>query len=194
MIRKLSLVVAAVSVLAFVVPALASAAPAVTITKGTLAPVTNAEKTGPADATITGISTNVETTNTPLGTLKCKEFMVSGWLTKNNGTEVQAVDDPGAGNSAKECVAGTTELKIDNPTLVSLSATAKAKTVDLSFTSTAGGLSCTYTGTAVPFTYTAGGSSIHIAGALKGSTEICGSPEIHGDFALSITGAAVILD
>jgi hypothetical protein len=194
MAKKLSLLLAAMAVIAFAVPAFANA-DAVTMSKGVLAPVTNAEKTGPADATITGISTNTETTNTPFGTLKCKEVMVSGWLTKNNGTEVSAVDDPGEGNSTKECTVGTTELKIDNPTLISLSASTKGgTTVGLSFTATAAGLSCTYTGAAVPFTYTAGGSSIHIAGVLKGSEAFCANPEIHGDFALSITGAAVILD
>jgi hypothetical protein len=193
MVKTRSVLLAAVAVAAFAVPGFANA-DAMTITKGTLAPATNPEKTGPADATITGSSMNFEVTNTPFGTLTCKEVMVSGWLTKNNGTEVTAVDDPGSGNTTSDCMVGTAELKIDNLTLVSLSATAKATTVSLSFTATAAGLTCTYTGTAVPLTYTAGGSSIHIAGILKGGEAFCANPEIHGDFALSITGAAVILD
>jgi hypothetical protein len=190
MAKKFSLLVAAMALVAFAIPAFANA-DAITQPAKTLVPV---------GTTVVGVSTNVETTNTPVGTLKCKKVTIGAILTKNNGTEVAASDDEKAGaNSAESCTAGGEPLTVDSPTLTSLTAGAKAGTtfVTLDFTATAG-VTCSYTNvsaTSVPFTYTAGTSTIHIAGKLKDPAHaFCLEPEIHGDFALTVGGAAVVLD
>jgi len=186
MAKKFSLLIAAAAILAFAVPALANAAPQVTSSK---------EVTAKVGSTITGVSTDTETTGTPLGTLKCGEVMVAGVLKKNTGTEVEATDDETAGaNTTSNCTVEGQALTIEKPTLTKLIATSSTKTVALSFTAKAKTVVCEYQGT-VPFTYTPGTGSIHIAGKLKDPARAtCKEPEIHGDFALSISGTPVILD
>jgi hypothetical protein len=189
MAKKLSLLMAAVAVLAFAIPAFANAAPAVTLGGGEkeLAPA------GPGEtgSTLVGTSTNVVTSSS-LGLLKCEHVEVTAWLTKNSGTEVEASHDPGETNKATNCFAGKIPVSITDPTLTTLIATATTKTVSLDFTLPE--LGCTFSGT-VPFTYTPGGNSIHIQGSLTPSVKACGeSAEINGDFTVAIGGTDVILD
>jgi hypothetical protein len=187
MAKKFSLLMAAVAVLAFAIPAMASAG-TVTSSAGVLAPV---------GTVITGTSSNTETTNTKFGTLKCANVTVKGKLTENSGGKVAAKTE-GVG-STKECKVGTKELTITDPTLLSLSSTAAGSgTVGLTFEATVPAIgTCHFAGTAVPFTYTAGSDSIHVAGKLTATPAACGTgtgAEIHGDFTLEIGSTGVILD
>ncbi len=188
MAKKFSLLMAAVAVLAFAIPALANAAPSVTSSKGVLAKASTETKNA---STITGTSTNV-VTKSSLGELKCEKVTVTAWLTKNTGTEVHATTDSGSQNKAVGCTAGGTPVEITDPTIVTLQANlagSGTQTVSLTFTLPAVG--CTFTGT-VSFTYVPSSAVIHIAGSLTSTA--CGAATIAGDFTLEIGSTPVILD
>ncbi len=188
MAKKFSLLMAAVAVLALVIPALAKAAPSITSSKGALAKASTETKNA---STLTLTSTNVTWTSS-LGVWRCERFQMSAWLTKNTGTEVDATHDEGETNKANNCTAGGTPIAVTDPTITTLQANilgSGTKTVSIDFTWPEVG--CTFTGT-LPFTYTAGGSSIHVAGSVTSNP--CGKMTMEGDFTVEIATTAVILD
>src|ERR1700733_11750530 len=91
MAKKLSLLFAAVAVLAFAIPSMASAAEA-TVPAGTRAPV---------GTLITGTGKNVILTSSTLGEIKCATLELKGEITKNDGTTVE-----GSGNNTKPTQTG----------------------------------------------------------------------------------------
>ncbi len=185
MAKKLSLLMAAVAVLAFAVPAFANAAPAVTSAKNVLAK----SGSGTTGSTLVATSSNVQTESS-LGLLKCEKVVVTAWLTENTGSKVLASHDA-TGNSTTNCTAGSAKVSITDPTVTTLTATSTSKTVSLDFTLPE--LGCTFTGI-VPFNYTSGGSSIHIEGSLTTSAACGSSAKVKGDLTIRIGPSPVILD
>ena len=188
MAKKFSLFMTTVAVLAFAIPAMASAAPSVTSKAGVLAP---------KGMKITGTNVgHVLTTGTPFGTLTCAKVTLSGELTENTGTKVTGKAGTG---TVSECNVNGSPLTTTNITVTHLESTV-AGSGKASFTyvsDTAGGITCDYIGTNVPFTYVPGSSHI----TFKEATGIngpgfCAAPNIRFDatFALEIGSTAVILD
>ena len=187
MAKKFNLLMAAVAVLAFAVPAMASAAPSVTSKAGTLAPV---------GTIITGTSTNTEL-STNLGTLKCEKLIVKGKITENSGSSVKVTKE-GEGTTSG-CKVGTEALTWTDLTLLNITSTVdKSGTVGLHFVmDLPGDVTCTYEGAAVPFTYTSGSDTITISGNLKPTPAACGAEaktKFTGSYTLTIGSTPVILD
>jgi hypothetical protein len=187
MARKLTLFLSAMALLAFAIPTFAHA-DAITSKAGVLAP---------KNSVVTGVSTNTVTTNTPVGTLECKNVTISATIDTNDGTNVAA---SGTGGSTVGCEAGGKLLTIDNPTMTTLTAGGLAGTtfVTLDFTATVGPVTCAYqndSATSVPFTYVKGSDTISIKGTLEDPARpACLTPTIEGDFTLTIGGIPAILD
>jgi hypothetical protein len=190
MVKKLSLLLAAVAVLAFAVPAMASAH-AVTSKAGTLAP---------KGTIITGTGSDVTLTSSVLGTITCTSLTLTGEITENNGTNVT-----GKGTSNNPPATGCTNN--GNPVTVTSVAisrlAAEGTETNASFVATidikkpSETLECTFTGTKVPFTYTVGGNSLVFKNAEGGGilgTKGCGSATLTASFAIEIGSTAVILD
>jgi hypothetical protein len=188
MVKKLTLLAAAIAVVAFAIPAAASAAPSVTSSAGVLAPV---------GTVITGTSSNTKT-QTELGLLTCTNVTVTGKITKNSGTSVEAVSN-GKEGTTKGCEVEGSALTITDPTLINLTSTVDTKgSVTLTFIADLLGISCHFSGT-VPFTYKDPTDTINVAStsspALTGSPAICGNASsFKGDFTLTIGTTPVILD
>lgn len=192
MTKKLILLIGTAGALvAFAVPAIANAAPSLTMPAGTLV------ATGSG---VTATSTNTVLA-TPLGNLTCAAVTINATVLENTGTSWKASAAAGK-STAQTCHLGTNAFLITNIKLNSLNVSAAAKVAILTFEADLpGNLTCHFESTAggTAVTYSAGSSSLHLAGGLVGSPEICGEEgevEIHGDFTLSTTsgGGAVILD
>ena len=188
MAKKFSLFMAAMAVLAFAIPAMASAAPEVTSKAGTRAAV-------PQNITGTNVG-HVLTTGTPFGTLTCNKVTLNGVLTVNSGTKVTG--NAGTGTTS-ECNVNNNPLTITNITVTHLESTVVGSGV-ASFTFVAdlpGGITCDYTGTNVPFTYVTGTSHITFkeAAGINGPG-FCAAPAIKfdGTFSIEIGSTPVILD
>lgn len=182
MAKKFSLLLAAIAVVAFAVPAFASAAPEVTV-GGARAPL-GTEINGTSNNTIT---------KTSIGNLTCATVEISGEITANTGSTVAGVAS-GPASTATCFYKGTTPITIDDPTLLSLhSGTAGSGTVGLTFEATLPSLTCHYSGTAVPFTYSSGGNSLNLKGALKASPAGCGTATIEGTYTVTSPSGAVVL-
>jgi len=184
MAKKFGLLVTAIAVIAFAVPALASASTGVTQGGSLLSPGT----------VLKGSSTNTTTTTT-LGTLKCATVGVSAELKKNSAAEgVEAVGN--GETSTSTCTLGSTPITIKNITLSKLSSTAGESgtgKATLSFEAVlSASLTCKYVGTEDTLTYTSEGSSIKFSNIpLTATPAACGTAKLSGDFALTAGGSAV---
>lgn len=181
MARKLSLFLAAAAIVAFAAPALASAAPEITV-NGARAPI---------GTQISGSSTNT-VWKTELGNFTCGTVTFSGQITANTGSTFA-----GKGTSAMTTSScffkGTTAFTIDDATLLSLhSATPGAGTASLTYTATAFGLTCHYSNAALPFTYPALGNTLTVKGELTASPAECGNTAIESTFTITSPGGAVV--
>jgi hypothetical protein len=191
MAKKLSLLIAAMAVLAFAVPAMASATAPLTESNGTVVV--------PVGSGITGTSTNAKT-KTSLGTLSCKKVELMGKVTVNEESTKGPKAEGGAGEeefTGSECeVEGVSvpvkKIKLTNlKTGSGLGLTTGTGTATFSFTALIGSFDCVFTGTNVPFTYstTTMTNSIKFTNAsLTGSPAACGTGTFSGDFELFTTG------
>lgn len=178
MTRKLGMLLAAVAVVALSVPAFAAANPTLTHEDNTGAFVT-----APLGSGILGTSTNT-VTKTSIGNLTCATVEVTAELTHNT-TGTVAAEGSGPANTATCFFKGTTPITIDDATLLSLHSSESGKgTASLTFEATLPGLTCHYSGAAVPFTYPATGDTIVLKGTLKASPLGCGTASIEGTYTL----------
>ena len=187
MAKKLMLLgMAVVAFAALALPAVASAAPALTEPAGTLVP---------KGATIVGTSTN-STTVTSAGTLTCAKVTVTGEVTENTGSSVKGVAK-GEGKT-EGCKLGSSSLTITDPTLLAISSNTPGKgVVSLTFIADLFGIPCHFVGNNLPFTYTSGSDSMSIAGTLTGTSGFpCpSSGSFSGTYTLETSnGTPLILD
>ena len=188
MIKKLSLLLAAAAVLAFALPAMASAHK-VTSKPGVLAPV---------GTTITLTGTDVTFASSLLGATTCKSLTLTMKLTTNDGTNVTASGATKA-PASEDCTNGTKIGNVTEVNITSFKAEGMDTWVNFVWTEDFEGpnpIECTYTGTKVPFTYTAGTDSIEFnkASGIVGSPKACGTSTLSGTFTLEIEKTPVILD
>jgi hypothetical protein len=191
MIKKLSLLLAAVAVLAFAVPAMASAHK-VTSKAGTLAAV---------GTIITGTGSDVTLTSSLLGPITCGTLTLTGELTVNDGTNVTG---KGTTNNppSTDCTNEGQPVVVTSVAISSLKA--EGTETNVSFVATVDinspkPVECTFTGVKVPFTYTVGGDSIVFTKAAGiTSTGGCGPATLDGSFTIEIikegVSTPVILD
>ena len=175
--KKLILLgMAVAAVAAFAMPAAASASPVLTEGGTALAP----------GATVIGTSTNATTTNTALGTLKCAHVEITANLEENTGSKIQA---KGTAGETATCFAGTKELKVTKPTLVSLTTTGEDKgTLTLTFIADVTPFECHFEGTGT-FTYTTANDILTIPGISLTGPKFClieevVKPTFHGTFTI----------
>jgi hypothetical protein len=196
MAKKLSLMLAAVAVLAFAVPSIASASEA-TLPAGTRAPV---------GTKIVGTGTDVILQSSLLGKITCSTLNLNGEITKNDGTTVEG---SGANVSPTQsgCVNGEKAVNVTEVEVTKLfSTTTENEKHEKVLTSTASfvahvdvgpELKCVFTGTNVPFTFTSGTDTITFTSAagVVGVPAACGTAKLTASFTLeSTTGVALILD
>jgi hypothetical protein len=188
MFKKLTLLLAAVAVVAFAVPSLASASKA-TIPAGTLAPVGTA---------ITTTGSDIVQKSSTLGALTCATLTLNGKITKNDGTTLEA-SGSNSNPAQSGCVNGTKSIIFTTFEITKLvSTTSGSGTMSYTAKEDIGTVECTFIGTSVPFTYTVGGSAIVFseAGGITSSPAACGTMKLSGQFKLEKTGTstALILD
>ena len=187
MAKKLSLLMASIAVVAFAVPAFASAAPAVTDGGVLLA----------KGAKIQGTNIGAVTTETSLGKLSCGTIGLTGELTANTGSTVAGVGI-GTGTSASCTLGGSKAITITDITLKSLhSATVGSGTINVTFVADLpNGVVCHFESPNVPFTYTSGGDVVKVSkGDLLGTPEACEPGLLTGEFTVETDGGgAIILD
>jgi hypothetical protein len=191
MIKKLSLLLAAVAVLAFAAPSMASAS-AVTFPAGTLLATGN-----PLELT----GTNILFTSSITGEIGCEKLNLIGTLTKNNGTEVEG---SGVAEKPVQEKCKTTEgaaVTITNWTTTKFLLTTTGNgTINFDAVVDEPPLTCTVVGTNVPFTYAVGGDNVAFnkAGGITVSPAGCGTLKLDGSFTVEtkISGVqhAVILE
>ncbi len=188
MVKKLSLLVAAVAVLAFAVPAMASAS-ALTNPGG------GGELTAVGTA-ITGTGSNVVLKSSTLGEIKCETLTLSGKVVKNSGGEVEG----SASNEnppTKNCKNGEKTVVVTKVELTKLfTSTSGSGTANFVAKIDVGSTACTFTGTSVPFTYTpkttTGVITFTSAGGVSGGA--CGTAPLTGSFILKSSLGALTLD
>jgi hypothetical protein len=189
MVKKLTLLAAAVAVLALAVPAFASA---------TVLTMPSETKV-PTGTLIKGVSTDTVTT-TPLGELTCESVEVQGTVTVNNGTTVEGTGN-GTSKTANCFVEPEHEpLTVEKISLTNLKSSVTGQgTASFSFVAQLPGeLECKFSGT-VPGTFVEGTGTLNLTGhGLVGSPTICGTEKevtFKGDFPLTTgDGTGVILD
>jgi hypothetical protein len=179
MTKKLSLLLAAVAVLAFAVPAFASASTGLTENGKLIA-------TGQL---ITGTSIGqVTTTSEKLGDITCQEVMVEAELVTNTTSEVKATK--GGTQSATTCFRNGAEVKVFGIELNELKTTgggtgtaSAAFKVEL----TTGGTVCEFKGSSDVGTYTPGSDVITISSQPLSVTPLaCGkSASLDGSFTMT---------
>jgi hypothetical protein len=191
MVKRLTLLMAAVAALACAIPALANAS-SVTSSPGTLTPVGT-------PIALTG--TDITTQSPTLGNITCQTLTPIIELTKNAG----GIFEGFGGNATPAqsgCINGTKTVKVTTFRITNLVSTSSG-TGSMSYISEqdiAGVLTCTFTGTSVPFSYTVGANVIKFsaaAGIVGSPSATCGSTaKLTGEFRLdlSLSGKAVILD
>jgi hypothetical protein len=190
MAKKLSLLIAAIAVLAFAVPSLASAAEA-TIPAGTRAPV---------GTEITGTGTSVTLNSATLGNITCATLTLNGKITKNDGTTVEGSGETssptqtGCNNGAERPV---TVTKVVLTKLAASGTGTGTKAATVSFTATVdlpAGVVCNFTGTNVAGSYTSGTNVLKFASATGiTSTGGCSTAKLSAEFALEKTGTTTAL-
>lgn len=184
MVKKLSLLLAALAaVFAFAAPA-ASAAPALTMPPGVLVP---------KGTKITGTSVNT-VVKTPFGAIKCEKWTVNAEVIANGGFNVEAVG--GAQGAAVGCTVNGIPILVTDVTLKKLSSAIIGKgMVALTFEVDVPGV-CHYESGAIPYAYAPGAAVIQLAGKLLGKPAACEPAEFEGAYELETTvgGGAVIHD
>jgi hypothetical protein len=191
MIKKLTLLAMAIAAIgAFAVPAMASAAQALTMPAGTLV----SPGTG-----LVGTSHNT-TTATSLGKLECETVELTGEVTENSGTTFAG---KGSGSTSGKCflVKGETkkEIKITHIVLNSLMSEEGSKAnVNFSFEADLPTITCTFSTGAggVTATYVNGGSVLKLTNQTLGGGA-CGNGTINGEFTVTTDPASlgnIILD
>ncbi len=186
MAKKFSLLMAAVAVFAFAIPALASATP--TLTKNASDPPAGSIPTGTVikgTAVTTGTIGTPKLTSTILGTIECNSLAITGTLTTNSGGTVTGTS--GGLFTSANCTNKGNPVTVTKIEVTDLLSTVSGKGT-ASFTSTidVAGLNCVFTGTSIPFTYTVGGDIIKFekAGTVDGSPAGCGNATLDAEFTL----------
>jgi hypothetical protein len=185
MIRKSALLASVFGALvAFAAPAVAGAAPSLTMPVGTLVP----------KATVfVATSTNTVFTDV-LGNHTCEVWTFSAEVTENSGTKIEGVG-VGEGTSFG-CRLGSSPVTVTRINLLKLSSTVAGHgAMTVSFTEDLPGLTCSYESESggTPFIYVAGASSIHVSGTLKATPAACGPETVSGDFALATKGGGSLI-
>ena len=178
MAKKLSLLLAAVAVLAFAVPAFASAAPTLQTPGGEILKTPQAIK---------GTGTNVTLTSSTLGKIICGSLNLNGTLNVN--TVAAGIEGSGVNEKPEQsnCLNGTKSVIVTGVTLTNLKSTVGG-TATASFTATVdiAALECTFTGTNIGGTYTNGGNTLSFseAGTITSSPAACGTAKLDASFVL----------
>lgn len=189
MAKKFSLLLAAVAVLAFAIPSMASATKA-TLPAGTLAPV---------GTSIVGTGTDVTLKSSLLGTITCSTLNLNGSITKNNGTVVEGSGATSAPTQSG-CKNGTKSVNVTSVVLTKLFSEKESKgTASFEATVDVGSeLVCKFTGTNVAGTFTSGTNVLKFSGAtgVTASPASCGTSTLTAEFALEKSGTSesLILD
>ena len=187
MVRKSSLLVALLTVVAVAVPASAGAAPAATNSEGKLLPV----------GTLLQI-TNIGpvTVQTSLGVGRCETVVGTGELTANTGSTVKGVQK-GLG-STSACTLGGKPITITDITIANLhSAVVGTGTGTATFIAhLPGGIVCHFESPNVPISVTVGADTLKISNVdLKATPAACEPGLISGEITVEIDGGgAVLLD
>lgn len=185
MAKKLSLVLAAVAVLAFAIPAVASASKATL--NGALAPV---------GTQITGTGSDVTLNSELLGAITCETLNLNGEITKNDGTNVE-----GSGTNVSPtqagCKNGKKAVTVTKVVVTKLASSVSGHGV-LSFTSKVdvGTLECEFSATEIEGTYVSGTNVLKAEGAgpVIATPSSCGNATLTGSFALESESTPLILD
>jgi len=184
--KKFGPLATAIAVLAFAVPALASASTGVKQGGSLLSPGTVLE----------GVSTNTTMTTT-LGTLKCASVSVSAELSKNNAAEgFEAVGN--GETSTSTCVLGSTSFTVKNIILNKLtsgpSESGKGKVIFSFEMLLSSSLTCKYATTGASFTYPVEGSNLRLTNVpLTATPAACGEAKLSGLFSQTAGGSAVAI-
>lgn len=188
MAKKLSLLIASIAVVAFAVPASASAAPALTDPPGTLLKV----------GTLFQGTTSNFLIETSLGKITCANAFFTGELTHNAGTTFRGV---GKGQQfGTMCVLnGTTPVQVTDITVKELhSATVGSGTINWTITAhLPSGVTCHFESLSMPYTYASGSDSIRFTkGDFKSLPLACEPGLFTADFTIETDGegSPIILD
>jgi hypothetical protein len=190
MIKKISLLLAAVAAVAFAVPAVAGAH-SVTSPPFKLAPV---------GSVMTATGNDITINSNILGAITCEKLTTEVALTKNNGVLWEAAGaaavppQMGCKNGGKAVV--VTKLQVTR-----LLAEAAGTTMNFTATVDIGvapnEVECTFTGVNVPFEYVAAEPDVikfANAAGVAGVPVACGNAKLSGTFTLEIAGVGVTLD
>lgn len=142
----------------------------------------------------TATSTN-ETVETPYGTLKCGQQILSYKLTANGGETFEGAGN-GAG-SAKECSLGGKAVTKTDVTGLGLYGSPGHRWISFTYQVDYVFGVCHYLGYQLPFTYSSGSNIIHVSGTLDVDPPICavgGGSNATADYALYYNGAPLKLD
>ena len=188
MAKKLSLLMAAVALVAFAIPTFASADVGLTEPKGTLIAV---------NSLVEGTSTNA-VTKTSLGNLTCKLVTVTGKITTVTKTTLD-VSDAGTASTSECFIGGTKPISITNITITTLHAAVTNKgTIDAHFEADLpNNVKCAFTATGMPFTWTSETDVINIKeGDLVGTPAACEPGTFNAEFTVETDGTntPVLLD
>jgi hypothetical protein len=186
MFKKLTLLLAAVAVVAFAVPSLASAS-SITSSAGKLTPV---------GTKITATGTNITQTTSTLGAITCKKLTFNFTVVKNASSTFEG-EGTNSNPATESCMNGMRTLVFTSFDVSKLlSTTSGSGTVNIKAIEDLAGITCTLIGTSVPFTYTPGSNTIVFSSAtgITSSPAACGTEKLDGSFALEIGGTPVILD
>ena len=188
MAKRVKLMIVSVVVVAFAVPALASAAPAITDPPGTVL-----EKGKLLEMTSIG----AVTVSTSLGKFSCPTWTWTMHVNANGGSTFQLLGT-GQGTSANCTIGGKAATGTDFTLTLIHSATVGSGTMNLTFHFDApSGITCHFASASVPFTYTAGGDVMKITnGDLVGTPAAACEPGLlNAEFTIETDGGgAVILD
>jgi hypothetical protein len=191
MAKKFSLLLAALALLAFAVPTMASAAK-----------LTEGGKLVEPGTAILGTGSNVELNSNLLGSIICEKITLKGTVTKNNGTEVEGSGEnkePGTTN----CKNGVKPVKVTSVNLKKLFVKSATEATGSFETTIDIGkepetvIECTFTGENIPGSFVNETDTVSFnttTFSVKGSAA-CGNAKLKGSFTLETTnGTPVILD
>ena len=193
MAKKLSLLLAAVAVLAVAVPAMANATVPTLRGKVTHTPIS---VTG--SPVIRGTGTNVIITSEQLGEIKCSTLTLEGKLTVNDMTNGITGSNTGqVSPPTTDCTNGTNTVIVEEVKLTDLKSTVGG-VVTASFTSKVkvGTRKCEFNGTSVTGSYVTGGTSLVFtkAAGVVGVPEACGEGTLDGSFELELVSTGEKLE
>jgi hypothetical protein len=180
MMKKLSLLLAAIAALAFAAPTLASASTGLTENGGLVA----------VGSRVTGTNIGAVTiTSAIFGNITCGEMMLEGEVKKNGAAVGVEVGAAGA-NSMGNCAAAGMAVEATSVTFTNLTSTAaEAGTgkASLSWKIDLPAVTCKFTAEAAPFTYVANGDVIKFAKAplAVAPAAACGVATLDAEFTLS---------